>query len=438
MKVVFLLLESIFYVVSIICVGENLLGYKAKKELCFFCCSILYTLLIVVFHFVEYTSFLLIYYLIQILQFFLIRWSTPNSKIIYILTTYALMFCSNIILIMTFACIFFPSENSLEIIELIFHTITFISFLLCCYHKKLSFKIAQILTVLPTGIKILTVISFAISAWVMSMNLANPALNENNSWSITMRISLVLLSLFVCTTVPVLLITVLTNSHLKKQNEYFERELQAQAEHYTALAKSNYELRRFRHDFGNIRIGITKSLYDNDRQTALEMLESGVHSLFDATGGILPFDTGNGIVDAILSEKQAKAKEHHIVIRFDGSVPPSALAPIDLCVIFGNTLDNALDACQKLPDESEKVISISSQCRQGFIFITIENPTSEPVTIKNNMIQTTKNDRVLHGFGLYSLNKTIKKYDGELKLSSEDHRFRVNIDMNLQPSSAAS
>ena len=435
MKIAFLVLESMFYFISLLCISNKIMGHQIKRKFCFPYFVCLYATLIIVAYVFDYTAFLFAHAAIQFAQLVVVRLLSRKSKFLSFLGTYVLIYCINVVLTITVNCIFRLSHYGFSIVEGVFNLIIFTGCMICCFESNISSRIKQILFLLPTGIKFLTIISFAISAWLMSLLLSNPNLNENSTWNTTLRISLVLLSLFVCTTFPVLLITVLTNSHLKKQNEIFERELEAQANHYSALAKSNYELRRFRHDFSNIRIGITKSLNENDPQTALEMLTFGQNSLYQATDEIVPFDTGNGIVDAILSDKQSKAKVHNIAIHFSGSVPPAALSPVDLCVIFGNTVDNAIEACQKLPTDMEKTISISSICCNGYIFITIENPVAQTVTITNNFVSTTKENSNLHGFGLYSLNKTIKKYDGDLKLTSENNTFRVNMDMCLKLSS---
>lgn len=265
----------------------------------------------------------------------------------------------------------------------------------------------------------------------MAFILSNPTLNVNPSWNITIRISFVLFSTFIGVSFPVLLIAVLTNSYLKKQNEIFENDLHAQANHYIALAKANYELRRFKHDFNNIKIGLSKSVHDNNYDSALAIIQDMDSAMQKATDGVNQFDTGNGIVDAILSDKQAKAKDKHITLDFRGSLPSHSLSPIDLCVIFGNTIDNAIEACERLPMNIDKTIYVRSQCNSGFVFISIENPVERNVKISNNYIETTKAERSAHGYGLYSLNKTVKKYDGDLKLSCENYKFKVEIDLSI-------
>ena len=434
-RILLIALESITYWLCLAIIFGKILNRKIYVKRLLFFIPIVYLSLFFVGWKMQHEIFICAIVIVQLIQILTINFFIKGAKISSVLGVYLLISSANTIIIMTSKCLAGLSNDHLWWIDSTVNLTTSAICIACLLKKNLCIHIKKIQSVLPKGIKVLTVISFTICAWVMSMIIANPAVNATSAWSFAMRISLVLLALFVCTTFPVLLITVLTNSHLKKQNEIFERELEAQANHYSALAKSNYELRRFRHDFSNIRIGITKSLNENDPQTALEMLTFGQNSLYQATDEIVPFDTGNGIVDAILSDKQSKAKVHNIAIHFSGSVPPAALSPVDLCVIFGNTVDNAIEACQKLPTDMKKTISISSICGNGYIFITIENPVAQTVTITNNFVSTTKENSNLHGFGLYSLNKTIKKYDGELKLTSENNTFRVNMDMCLKLSS---
>ena len=65
------------------------------------------------------------------------------------------------------------------------------------------------------------------------------------------------------------------------------------------------------------------------------------------------------------------------------------------------------------------------------MFITVSNPVVEDIDIKHNIPETTKDDRVHHGYGLLSLNKIVKKYDGAVNLSCEDRVFTVAIDLSF-------
>ena len=110
-------------------------------------------------------------------------------------------------------------------------------------------------------------------------------------------------------------------------------------------------------------------------------------------------------------------------------IPRQGLSPTDLCVILGNTLDNAIEACQALSANEQKTIVVTSEYRSGFWFLKIHNPIAKSVAIHNNHVATTKANKTLHGFGLYSLHSVVQRYDGEVRLSSTDDCFTVDIDM---------
>ena len=66
------------------------------------------------------------------------------------------------------------------------------------------------------------------------------------------------------------------------------------------------------------------------------------------------------------------------------------------------------------------------------MFLTISNPVTENIKIHNNTIQTTKQDKSNHGFGLYSLQKIVDKYDGTLTFSCVDQIFKCDVTLNLK------
>lgn len=130
-------------------------------------------------------------------------------------------------------------------------------------------------------------------------------------------------------------------------------------------------------------------------------------------------------------EKQRRAASCNAQIKFQGTIPSNFLSPTDLCVILGNTLDNAIEACEKLQSEDKTIISVICNCNSGFLFLTITNPISEKVVISNNHIATTKEDKTLHGFGLYSLSSVVKKYHGDMELKATDSQFTAEINLPL-------
>ena len=177
-------------------------------------------------------------------------------------------------------------------------------------------------------------------------------------------------------------------------------------------------------------IGVTKYIHDGNIKEVESMFNYFDSSLKQVSQSLIKYDTGNGIVDAILTEKQEKATTINTVITFNGTITANGIAATDLCVIFGNTLDNAIEACEKFNSNEEKSILVTCKCSSGFMFLTIVNPVVKNIEIHNNVIQTTKQNKSNHGFGLYSLQKIVDKYDGTLNISCKDCLFKIKVVMN--------
>lgn len=207
-----------------------------------------------------------------------------------------------------------------------------------------------------------------------------------------------------------------------------------QVKYYEQLSKSNDDLRKFRHDTNNIKIGLSAYLYNKDLDGATKYLNS-LEIMITENPSI--FHTGHKIIDSLLSDKLQKATASGIDISFNGLIPSDIITPVDLCIIFGNTIDNAIEACQKIDSTSIKKIIITAYQRQNYMFITISNPVVKDVIIKSNSIPSSKKDNEVHGIGLYSVKQVLKKYNGHIVLNCNNNTFKVEIDFMVKSSIAS-
>ena len=116
------------------------------------------------------------------------------------------------------------------------------------------------------------------------------------------------------------------------------------------------------------------------------------------------------------------AENHEYDISFDLKLDFSKgnfISDFDLCVIWGNLLDNAIESCIKLPSEN-RCIEIKGGVSANFILVRISNDFNGTLVMQNGLPSTTKKDSVSHGFGLRNIEKTIKKYDGTITASTEN------------------
>ena len=100
----------------------------------------------------------------------------------------------------------------------------------------------------------------------------------------------------------------------------------------------------------------------------------------------------------------------------------------DICSIFGNALDNAIEHVILIPDPEKRLIHLTVSAQKGFVFIKIENYCEAEIS-KNeeDLITTTKKDSKNHGFGLKSIRTAVEKYDGSVAFGVQQNWFELKI-----------
>lgn len=138
--------------------------------------------------------------------------------------------------------------------------------------------------------------------------------------------------------------------------------------------------------------------------------------------------TGNKVLDAVLTVKSMACQGKGIELK---CVVEGALLffmdDMDVSALFGNMLDNAIESVEKLPDERMRLIRLYVVREKQFLRICTENYCTEQIRFKKGMPVTTKKDKRLHGFGMKSIQSTVKKYDGSVMTALDSNWFEVKI-----------
>ena len=133
---------------------------------------------------------------------------------------------------------------------------------------------------------------------------------------------------------------------------------------------------------------------------------------------------GNDVIDAILNCSAAEAKKQQIYfqyeVNFTAHIP---VAPVDLCAILGNQIENALEANRQIADISARYVKIMLTQKKGFLIFRVENASAENPFSESGALKTRKEDGNLHGLGIKNIQDTVNKYNGWLKNSYDDHTF---------------
>lgn len=226
----------------------------------------------------------------------------------------------------------------------------------------------------------------------------------------------------------VVLVSLLTNvlfrQYQKDINKILENQVQIQLKHYEKSEKINTEIRRFRHDYNN-HMNCMKSLVQSGRYDELMDYINNISDAFPQSGFL--YNTGNYIADAILTDKLENARKTRTNISFKGIISPS-INNTDLCIILGNILDNAVEACEKI--DGEKEISVFGGYQHGYFILIVKNPISCHVQTENGIPATTKPDTAYHGFGLQNVESVVKKYDGIMLPECSDDSFTIRLTFN--------
>ena len=142
--------------------------------------------------------------------------------------------------------------------------------------------------------------------------------------------------------------------------------------------------------------------------------------------------TGNVMVDAILNSKISLAASKKIKIDAKAVVPKTLpVSEIDLCIIIGNLLDNAAEACIKLPNEADRFIRIYIDVLKNQLYISITNSVSGFAKKTGHDYLSTK-EKEGHGFGILRIDKITEKYGGFINRQSEEGVFATEIMLPLK------
>lgn len=232
---------------------------------------------------------------------------------------------------------------------------------------------------------------------------------------------------FYCITLLYLQSALFKKSSMRKELETIQLLWHQQKGQYQ-LSKETIELINHKcHDLKHQVQAIRAVKDEKERETYLKKIEKSVQ-IYSAI-----VRTGNEILDTILTEKSLICENSgiHINCVADGSLL-AFMNPVDLYTLFGNALDNAIEAVRKLESKEKRVIDIMLYERQSFLMLQIVNPMCGEVKFEDGLPLTTKAKNGYHGYGMKSMLHTIQKYEGHLTTEVKNGCFYFNVMLPLE------
>ena len=141
--------------------------------------------------------------------------------------------------------------------------------------------------------------------------------------------------------------------------------------------------------------------------------------------------TGNVMIDAILNSKLSLIQSKKIKVNAKAAVPSELkISEIDLCVIIGNLLDNAMEACLRQSEERQRFIRVFIGVLKNQLYISVSNSVGDDIKKSGQTYLSSKGSET-HGFGLMRIDRLAAKYDGYVNRQAEEGVFATEVMLPL-------
>ncbi len=209
--------------------------------------------------------------------------------------------------------------------------------------------------------------------------------------------------------------------------------IKQQEKQYAELYSNSQEVRKLRHNHKNFLIGVLNEIEKGNFDNIKNTLNSELNIL--NTAPVTEAQTGNATFDSLLNYKVAQAHQYGIKFEFEfQKMSKVNFSDIELAVLIGNAIDNAIEATAKVENINDRVIEFIAKVNNSQLVINIINPTDKEIDVFN--LSTDKKDALNHGFGVLTMMQIAQKYDGDVIFNCENQKFETIIYLSLPENSA--
>lgn len=209
---------------------------------------------------------------------------------------------------------------------------------------------------------------------------------------------------------------------LEEQSALNIRCIREQTEQYRLLNEKQKELRSFRHDI-NGHFTALQRMVEQENIIALKKYIRDLKVIHEDTCFI---SSDHIIGDAIFNEYYSKGKEEDVLFDVMGKFDKNlTMSETDLCVVLSNVISNAYEAAVRCKEMRQVLVEIGQG--KNFTFLKVTNTVKERPDIVDGIMQTTKEDKNLHGFGITNIINVLRKYEGTIEWKYEDGKVITEI-----------
>lgn len=220
------------------------------------------------------------------------------------------------------------------------------------------------------------------------------------------------------------------NFIMEKEKAVYTQQMNITAINTEEQKKVMENFHREKHDWINELIVLKNEIEYENKAAVLQNIDRIIQN---CQSGEIVSDTGNKCIDALINTKYATAKEKGIEFILKIFIPEEL--PIDQCdigIVLGNVLDNAIEATEK-SNSSVKKIEIAMGIKKEALILVVKNPMAGSLRKdKDGKLLSTKEDSKKHGYGINSIIRVTRKYNGDVIIEEEEGQFVITVTMNLE------
>ena len=227
---------------------------------------------------------------------------------------------------------------------------------------------------------------------------------------------------------PIVLLLINHRKILAEKNKAQEDYLESELKYIEQYKVSQEKTKRFQLDILNQLFFMQCLMKEDKNYEVKQQLEA----LLGQISALSPkYVTGDEMLDCIVAMKAEKMEAHGIDFSMDGIIDGGlSMKPLEVCTIFANVLDNAIEAVSKIEEDRSKWIAMSMKKTERFWVINISNATNEKPDVESiykGEGYTSKKDSEFHGIGIRNIKKTVEKKEGIMKLNGDEDSFSLTL-----------
>lgn len=211
--------------------------------------------------------------------------------------------------------------------------------------------------------------------------------------------------------------------HYKTVSENYKQHFNTEYNYFKDYKKQQEEIVRFHHDWNNHMLLLQSMFEKGDYEKAADYF-SGLRKKYDYSGKRIL--SGHEIVDIILGAKLEQLNAEQIALTCKGGLEQlQFMEDVDICILFSNLIDNAIEA--NLKCDSDRYLSIQTSHNPSMLMVSVSNRMNGSLRTENNRIISSKGDRESHGIGTQNVFSIIKKYHGTYHISTLENSFTIQM-----------